>query len=63
MTTYYIQIGNDKRPMTPEEAADHEALVEEVANQLAAKQATQQSAKNKLKALGLTDDEISALGV
>lgn len=63
MTTYYIQIGNDKRAMTPDETADYEALVEQVANELAAKQATQQSAKNKLKKMGLTDDEISALGV
>ena len=63
MTTYYIHIGNDKRAMTPDEVADYEDLVQEVADQQASKTAAQQSARNKLKNLGLTDNEITALGI
>lgn len=60
MTIYYIQIGNELRPMTEEETADLETLSAEIATQQATKKATQESAINKLKTLGLTDAEISA---
>lgn len=61
MSTYYIQIGDEMRPMTEQETADLEALSAEIATQQATKKATQESAINKLKALGLTDEEIAAL--
>lgn len=66
--TYKVQIDDMVRDATPDEIAkieaDHAAHLETVA---AAKQAqadaaaTKASARAKLKALGLTDDEIAAL--
>ena len=61
--TYKIQIDDEVRDATPDEAArideirQGKTLVEHVAEVEAAKA----SARTKLAALGLTDDEINAL--
>lgn len=52
------------REATPQEIAEHEEFCRqaEASNQrLAERNASRTSAKNKLSALGLTDDEINAL--
>lgn len=62
--TYKVQIDDEVRNATPDEVArieqaqaDSEAAAEAVANATAAKE----SARTKLKALGLTDAEIAAM--
>ena len=62
--TYKVQIDDQVRDATPDEAAqieqahaDSEAAAQAAANAVAAKE----SARTKLKALGLTDAEIAAL--
>lgn len=62
--TYKVQIDDQVRNATPDEVArieqaqaDSEAAAQAVANAAAAKE----SARTKLKALGLTDAEIAAL--
>ena len=62
--TYKVQIDDVVRDATPEEAAaidaqNAEAEAKAEATELA--QAAKASARKKLKALGLTDDEIAAL--
>lgn len=62
--TYIVQINDEVREATSDEAAIIEATHTEAAEQeaaQAAQQAAKQSARNKLAALGLTDDEINAL--
>jgi hypothetical protein len=59
-----IQIGNEIREMTPAEIAEYEAAMTDQQNviaQIEAVDAARTSAKTKLAALGLTDNEISAL--
>ena len=62
--TYRVQIDDEVRDATREEAArieaDREAEVARVAA-IEATAAAKVSARMKLKALGLTDDEIAAL--
>ena len=62
--TYKVQIDDQVRDATPDEAArieqahaDSQAAAQAAANAAAAKE----SARTKLKALGLTDAEIAAL--
>jgi len=66
--TIYIQEDSKKRKATPEEIAQFEKDAAEFAEQqrlieAAEKEKTQkrESAVSKLKAIGLTDDEIAAL--
>ena len=62
--SYKIQIDDEVRDATAEEAARIEATRADVAAQVAALEAAaaaKTSARAKLKALGLTDDEIAAL--
>lgn len=62
--TYKVQIDDDVREATPEEAAAIEATHAAVVAQqqvAAAAAAVRASALAKLAALGLTDDEIAAL--
>ena len=62
--TYKVQIDDTIREATVEEAARIDAARGDVAAQVAALEATaaaKVSARAKLKALGLTDDEIAAL--
>ena len=54
--------------LTPEEVAEHEALIKEAAayeksvdDANATRKANKESGRNKLKALGLTDAEVEAL--
>jgi len=59
-----IQIGNEVRDMTFEEVQNYEqTLLEQSIQQeaLEAKLAAKESAKVKLAALGLTEDEVNAL--
>lgn len=62
--TYKIQIDDEVRDATAEEVARIDATRADVAAQVAALEAAaaaKVSARAKLKALGLTDDEIAAL--
>ena len=62
--TYKVQIDDVVRDATPEEAAAidaQKAEAEAKAEAAELAQAAKASARNKLKALGLTDDEIAAL--
>ena len=62
--TYKIQIDDEVRNATADEAARIDATRADVAAQAAAIEAAaaaKVSARAKLKALGLTDDEIAAL--
>ena len=59
-----IQIGDEVREMTKAEHDQWLLDVEEAKTRLAARQAKQaaaESARAKLKAFGLTDDEVAAL--
>ena len=59
-----IQIGDQIREMTAAEIAEYEAAMTDQQNviaQIEAVDAARTSAKTKLAALGLTDNEISAL--
>ena len=61
---YKIQIDDEVRNATPEETARIDATRDDIAAQIAAIEAVaaaKVSARNKLKALGLTDAEIAAL--
>ena len=63
--TYKVQIDDEVRNATPLETARIEAQQQAEADREAAAEAAiaaKQSAKDKLKALGLTDEEIAALG-
>ena len=62
--TYRVQINDEVRDATPEEearilAAQAEAVAQEEARQAAI--AAKESAKAKLAALGLTEEEINAI--
>lgn len=62
--TYKVQINDQIRDATPEEAAALNQLADDAAAELAALQsaaAAKTSAQTKLKALGLSDAEIAAL--
>ena len=62
--TYLVQIDDDIREATPDEVTRIESQIVAAAGQeaaLAAQQAAKESARAKLAALGLTDDEINAL--
>jgi hypothetical protein len=62
--THRVQIDDIVRDATPEEAARFEAMAAEAEAQeqaLLAAVAAKESAKAKLAALGLTDDEINAI--
>lgn len=66
--TYIINDNGIDRPMTDDEAATYEQLMADVKAARKAEQAEQKareaakaSARGKLAALGLTDDEIAAL--
>ena len=62
--THLIQIDDVMREATPDEAAAiqaAQAASQELEAQQAAQEAAKHSVRNKLKALGLTDEEISAL--
>ena len=68
ITTVYPDGRTETRDATPEEVAQREAdlaalAADEEARQqaIAETEALKQSAKNKLSALGLTDDEIRAI--
>lgn len=70
MSKPIIHDGSKQREMTADEYAEWQALCDDVQAQAqaAAKEAAKQAAaavsgRAKLKALGLTDDEIAALGV
>lgn len=56
-----IQIGDEVREMTEQEFADHQKFVTEQAQTIETVAATKASARAKLSALGLTDEEITAL--
>ena len=63
--TYKVQIDDQIRNATPEEAAQLDALrdeAERIKQAEADAQAAAASGRAKLKALGLTDEEIAALG-
>jgi len=62
--SYKVQIDDLVRDATPDEAAKIDATRNDEAASIAASEATaaaKASARAKLKALGLTDDEIAAL--
>ena len=59
--THKIQIDDTIRSATAEETAMIEARQSELQTALTAAIAAKQSARAKLKALGLSDDEITAL--
>lgn len=62
--TYLVQIDDEVREATADEAATIELVQADAAAEqaaLAAQEAAKQSARAKLAALGLTDDEINAL--
>jgi|Laugrefa1bdmlbdn_1035148.scaffolds.fasta_scaffold00241_9 hypothetical protein len=62
--TYIVQIDDEIRDATPDEAAAIEATqvtAQELEARLAAQEAAKESARAKLAALGLTDDEVAAL--
>lgn len=62
--TYKIQIDNTVRDATAEEAADIDARSAQAQAQqeaIEAKLAAKESAKTKLAALGLTEDEVNAI--
>jgi hypothetical protein len=62
--TYKVQVDHEVRDATADEVARIETQREQAAEHLAAIEtaaAAKQSARNKLKALGLTDAEIAAL--
>lgn len=62
--TYLVQIDDDIREATPDEVTRIESQIVAAAGQetaLAAQQAAKESARAKLAALGLTNDEINAL--
>ena len=61
MTNPNIQIGDEVRPMTDAEYKAHKADIAAQTAALEAIAAAKTSARAKLKALGLTDDEIAAL--
>lgn len=68
MTHPILQIGDEARPMTEDEYAAHLQAVADVEAQTAAQEAeraaqeaAKRSARAKLAALGLTNDEINAL--
>lgn len=64
MTTPLTHDGNQARPMTDDELAAYEAAcdsAEKAQNEAAAVKAARKSARAKLAALGLTDDEVAAL--
>jgi len=64
--TYIINDNGVDRPMTPEEIAETQAMQANAAIQLKAKQdaeAAKDAAKAKLEALGLTLDDLAALGL
>jgi hypothetical protein len=59
-----IQIGTEIRDMTPDEVVEYNAAINDQQNTIAkikAIEAARTSAKAKLAALGLTEDEINAL--
>lgn len=63
--TYKVQIDDEVRDATSEEIERIETEQKASANRQAAVKAiiaAKESARSKLKALGLTDDEIAALG-
>lgn len=62
--TYLVQIDDDIREATLDEVTRIESQIVAAAGQeaaLAAQQAAKESARAKLAALGLTDDEVAAL--
>jgi len=62
--TYKVQIDDEVRDATPDEAARIDALQDDAEAQAQAaadKAAAAASGRTKLAALGLTDDEINAL--
>ena len=61
--TYKVQVDDIVRDATPDEAARIDAIRNQPSPQdrIDAVAAAKQSARTKLKALGLTDDEIAAL--
>lgn len=61
MTNPNIQIGDEVRPMTDDEYKAHKADIAAQVAAVEAAAAAKTSARAKLKALGLTDDEIAAL--
>lgn len=64
MTTPLTHDGSSPRPMTDDELAAYEAAcaaADKAQQDAAAAQAARQSARTKLTALGLTDDEVAAL--
>ena len=66
MTKPMIQVGNEVRQMTDNEYAQF--LIDQETARLNAEQSAnleslRQAAKSKLESLGLTDDELKALGV
>ena len=64
MTTPMTHDGNDVRPMDADELAAYEAAcasAEKTQQDAEAAAAARQSARLKLSALGLSDDEIAAL--
>ena len=68
-----LKVGSDEIGYTDLSAKDYEATINqwaddalamaELANQLAAKEAAKESAQAKLAALGLTTDDLKALGL
>ena len=61
MTRPLIQIGDEVREMTDAEFADHQKFVTEQTETQQTLTATKASARAKLAALGLTDEEIVAI--
>jgi hypothetical protein len=62
--TYKVQIDDLVRDATPDESIVLQQLAEQYESEnaaIAAAKAAKESARNKLKALGLTDNEIAAL--
>ena len=62
--TYIVQVDDQVREATPDEAAIIQAQQAEaatLAETQAAQQAAKKSARAKLAALGLTDEEVAAL--
>jgi hypothetical protein len=64
--TFIVNDNGVDRPMTDAEIAEHQELQANAAIQLKAKQdaeAAKETAKAKLEALGLTLDDLTALGL
>lgn len=62
--TYIVQIDDEIREATSDETASIQAVQDAAAQEqaaMAAQQAAKESGRAKLKALGLTDDEVAAL--